>query len=53
MWRASHLHIEGTALQFPGAIVESSPTDFHTMRYAQLRRFDGESWRLFGDVIRG
>jgi hypothetical protein len=33
--------------------INTSPTNFSPIRQMQLSRFDGESWRLFGDLIVG
>ena len=35
----------------PGIKVNTSPTDFYPIQAAQLSKFDGEKWALFGDVI--
>ena len=35
----------------PGITVNTSPTDFYPIQAAQLSKFDGEKWVLFGDVI--
>jgi branched-chain amino acid transport system substrate-binding protein len=36
-----------------GMTINTSPTDYSPIRQMQLARFDGESWRLFGDLIVG
>jgi branched-chain amino acid transport system substrate-binding protein len=36
-----------------GMKINTSPTNFSPIRQMQLSRFDGESWRLFGDLIVG
>ena len=35
----------------PGIKINTSPTDFYPIQSVQLQRFDGETWRLFGDVL--
>jgi branched-chain amino acid transport system substrate-binding protein len=35
----------------PGISINTSPTDFYPIQAVQLARFDGETWRLFGDVL--
>ena len=35
----------------PGILVNTSPTDFYPIQAAQLSKFDGEKWALFGSVI--
>jgi branched-chain amino acid transport system substrate-binding protein len=37
----------------PGIKVDTSPTDFYPIEQMQMRRFDGQVWRLFGPVIEG
>jgi branched-chain amino acid transport system substrate-binding protein len=36
-----------------GMTINTSPTNFSPIRQMQLARFDGESWRPFGDLIVG
>ena len=36
-----------------GMTINTSPTNFSPIRQMQLARFDGESWRLFGELIVG
>ena len=35
----------------PGIKINTSPTVFYPIQSVQLARFDGETWRLFGDVL--
>jgi branched-chain amino acid transport system substrate-binding protein len=35
----------------PGIKVNTSPTDYHTVRALQLARWNGKSWMRFGEVI--
>ena len=35
----------------PGVLINTSPTDFYPVQAAQLSRFDGTGWALFGDII--
>jgi branched-chain amino acid transport system substrate-binding protein len=35
----------------PGIKINTSPTDFYPIQAVQLARFDGETWKLFGDVL--
>ncbi|HSI00331.1 MAG TPA: hypothetical protein VLA02_06990 [Reyranella sp.] len=37
-------------LLLPG-IINTSPTDFYPIQAIQLSRFDGETWKLFGNVL--
>ena len=38
-------------LLLPGITINTSATDFYPIQAVQLSRFDGETWRLFGDVL--
>jgi len=37
----------------PGIKVNTSPTNFHPIRQMQLQKWDGKTWRRFGEVIEG
>ena len=37
----------------PGIVLNTSPTNYSPIRQLQLAQFDGESWKLFGDIIMG
>jgi branched-chain amino acid transport system substrate-binding protein len=36
-----------------GVTINTSPTNFSPIRQMQLARFDGESWRPFGEILMG
>jgi branched-chain amino acid transport system substrate-binding protein len=38
-------------LLLPGISINTSPTDFYPIQAVQLARFDGATWKLFGDVL--
>ena len=38
-------------LLLPGINISTSPTDFYPIQAAQLSRFKGDTWELFGDVL--
>jgi len=38
-------------LLLPGITINTSPTDFYPIQAVQLARFDGTTWKLFGDVL--
>jgi branched-chain amino acid transport system substrate-binding protein len=44
------LQLEGL---LPGVTINTSATDFAPIKQFQLRKFKGERWELFGDVIGG
>jgi branched-chain amino acid transport system substrate-binding protein len=35
----------------PGVTVSTSANDFAPIKQLQLEKFDGKTWKLFGDVI--
>jgi branched-chain amino acid transport system substrate-binding protein len=51
MRQAANLKDLELPLLLPGIRINTSPTNFFPIRQAQLSRFDGQSWQLFGDVI--
>jgi ABC-type branched-subunit amino acid transport system substrate-binding protein len=53
MKQAASLKDFSTDMMLPGIKVNTSPTDFFPIEQMQLMKFDGEAWRLFGDVITG
>jgi ABC-type branched-subunit amino acid transport system substrate-binding protein len=53
MKQAANLKDFSTDMMLPGIKVNTSPTDFFPIEQMQLMKFDGEAWRLFGDVITG
>jgi branched-chain amino acid transport system substrate-binding protein len=38
-------------LLLPGIRLNTSPTDYFPIQSVRLAQFDGESWRLFGDIL--
>jgi branched-chain amino acid transport system substrate-binding protein len=38
-------------LLLPDITVSTSPSDFHPGQAIRLARFEGETWKLFGDVL--
>ncbi|MBN9087872.1 MAG: ABC transporter substrate-binding protein [Reyranella sp.] len=38
-------------LLLPGISINTSASDFYPIQAVQLARFDGETWKLFGDVL--
>jgi hypothetical protein len=35
----------------PGIKLDTSPTDYYTIKQMQMQRFDGTRWVRFGDVM--
>jgi hypothetical protein len=40
-------------MALPGVTVSTSATDFAPIKQMQLQKFEGETWKLFGEVISG
>jgi ABC-type branched-subunit amino acid transport system substrate-binding protein len=53
MKQAASLQDFSTDMMLPGIKVNTSADDFYPIEQMQLMQFDGEAWRLFGDVIDG
>jgi branched-chain amino acid transport system substrate-binding protein len=53
MKEAASLHDYRPKMLLPGIKINTGPDDFYPIEQMQLMRFDGEAWRLFGDVITG
>jgi branched-chain amino acid transport system substrate-binding protein len=51
MRQAANIHNLALPMLLPGITVNTSPTDFRTIKQAQMARFDGEHWVLFGPVL--
>jgi ABC-type branched-subunit amino acid transport system substrate-binding protein len=53
MKQAASIKNFSSDVMLPGIKVNTGPNDFFPIEQMQLMRFDGEAWRLFGDVITG
>ena len=53
MRQAASIKDFSTEMMLPGIKVNTSPDDYFPVEQMQLTKFDGEAWRLFGDVIDG
>jgi branched-chain amino acid transport system substrate-binding protein len=53
MKEAANIHDLKLPMLLPGISVSTSATDFAPIKQMQLMKFDGETWKLFGDVISG
>jgi branched-chain amino acid transport system substrate-binding protein len=53
MKQAANIHDEKLPMLLPGITVSTSATDFAPIKQEQLAKFDGTTWRLFGDVTSG
>ena len=50
MKQAANLDI-ALPMLLPGIKVKTSPTDYFPIQAMRLQKFDGETWKLFGDTI--
>jgi hypothetical protein len=53
MKQAANLKNFSTDMMLPGITINTGPDDFFPIEQMQLMQFDGEAWRLFGDVMLG
>ena len=53
MKQAASLHDLKVPMLLPGITVSTGPDDFAPIKQMQLMKFDGETWKLFGEVISG
>jgi branched-chain amino acid transport system substrate-binding protein len=51
MKQAASLHDVAMPMLLPGVTLSTSATDFAPIKRMQLERFDGTTWKLFGEVI--
>ena len=51
MKQAANLKNLKLPLLLPGITINTSPTDFFPVQQAELAKFNGKQWELFGDVI--
>ena len=53
MKQSASLHNLKLPLLLPGITLNTSANDFDPIKQMQLQKFDGTTWKLFGDVISG
>ena len=51
MKQAANLHDVKMPMLLPGIVLSTSADDFAPIKQMQLEKFDGMTWKLFGDVI--
>lgn len=51
MKQAASIHDLKLPMLLPGITVSTSATDFAPIKQLQLEKFDGKTWKLFGEVI--
>ena len=53
MKEAANIKDFGVPVLLPGMTLNTSPTNYSPIRQMQLARFDGESWRPYGELFTG
>ena len=53
MKQAASIHDLKLPMLLPGIVVSTSADDFAPIKQMQLMKFDGTTWKLFGEVISG
>ncbi len=53
MKQAASIHDLKLPMALPGVTLSTSATDFAPIKQMQLQKFEGETWKLFGEVISG
>jgi hypothetical protein len=53
MMQAASLHNLVLPMLLPGITLSTSADDFAPIKQMQLMKFDGVTWKLFGEVISG
>jgi ABC-type branched-subunit amino acid transport system substrate-binding protein len=53
MKQAANLKNFAPKMILPGIKINTSPADFRPIEQEQLMRFEGDRWKLFGDIITG
>ena len=53
MRQAASLHDLKLPMLLPGITISTSTVDYAPIKQMQLQKFDGNSWKLFGEVISG
>jgi branched-chain amino acid transport system substrate-binding protein len=53
MKQAAGLHALQLPMMLPGITLSTGPDDFLPIKQVQLEKFDGATWKLFGEVMSG
>ena len=51
MKQAASIHDLKLPMLLPGITISTSATDFAPIKQLQLEKFDGKTWKLFGEII--
>jgi len=52
-WHAASFKNLALPMLLPGITLSTSDSDFAPIKQMQLMKFDGKTWKLYGDVISG
>ena len=53
MKQAANIHNEKLPMLLPGITISTSADDFAPIKQMQLEKFNGNNWKLFGEVLSG
>ena len=53
MKQAASIHNLKLPMLLPGITISTSADDYAPIKQMQLQKFDGNTWKLFGEVISG
>jgi ABC-type branched-subunit amino acid transport system substrate-binding protein len=53
MKQAANLRNFAPDMMLPGITINTAPDDFFPIEQMQMMKFDGEAWRMFGEVLDG
>jgi len=53
MKQAANIRDQKLPMVLPGIAISTSAVDFAPIKQMQLEKFEGTTWKLFGDVISG
>jgi len=53
MKQAANLHNLTLPMLLPGITISTGPDDYAPIKQMQLQKFDGTTWKLFGDIVSG
>jgi branched-chain amino acid transport system substrate-binding protein len=53
MRQAANIHDQKLPMVLPGITISTSADDFAPIKQMQMEKFDGTSWKLFGEVLSG
>ena len=53
MKQAASIHNLKLPMLLPGITISTTAGDFAPIKQMQLMKFDGETWKLFGEVLSG